>query len=82
VAIFGLGGNRPRCASGHDQAKAGRIIAIDTNPAKLRAGSVPSGATECLHRRIRQPNSRKVSPSQMTGWGVDHTFECNRQRQQ
>ncbi|MEG7325144.1 zinc-binding dehydrogenase, partial [Pseudomonas aeruginosa] len=48
VAIFGLGGIGLAAIQGARQAKAGRIIAIDTNPAKFELART-FGATECLN---------------------------------
>src|SRR3546814_3926648 len=45
VAIFGLGGIGLAAIQGARQAKAGRIIAIDTNPAKFELART-FGATE------------------------------------
>src|SRR3546814_5126443 len=61
------------------QAKAGRIIAIDTNPAKFDKARA-MGATECVNPKDHcTPDG--IRPIQqvvveMTGWGVDHSFEC------
>src|SRR3546814_10084064 len=61
------------------QSKAGRIIAIDTNPAKFDKARA-MGATDCGNPKDhRTPDG--IRPIQeviveMTGWGVDHSFEC------
>ncbi len=59
---------------GARQAKAGRIIAIDTNPAKFELART-FGATECLNPKDFDKPIHEVL-IEMTGWGVDHTFEC------
>ncbi|AYK22715.1 TPA: S-(hydroxymethyl)glutathione dehydrogenase/class III alcohol dehydrogenase [Pseudomonas aeruginosa] len=74
VAIFGLGGIGLAAIQGARQAKAGRIIAIDTNPAKFELART-FGATECLNPKDFDKPIHEVL-IEMTGWGVDHTFEC------
>src|SRR3546814_5613060 len=60
------------------QAKAGRIIAIDTNPAKFDKARA-MGATECVNPKDHcTPDG--IRPIQqvvveMTGWGVDRSEE-------
>ncbi len=51
VAVFGLGGIGLAVIQGARQAQAGRIIAIDTNPAKFDKAR-EMGATDC-HRSAR-----------------------------
>lgn len=74
VAIFGLGGIGLAAIQGARQAKAGRIIAIDTNPAKF-ALATQFGATECINPNDYDKPIQQVILD-MTKWGVDHTFEC------
>lgn len=74
VAVFGLGGIGLAVVQGARQAKAGRIIAIDTNPAKFDLARA-FGATECLNPRDYDKPIQQVLV-EMTGWGIDHTFEC------
>ncbi len=74
VAIFGLGGIGLAALQGARQAKAGRIIAIDTNPAKFELAK-KFGATECLNPNDFDKPIQEVI-IEMTGWGVDHSFEC------
>lgn len=74
VAIFGLGGIGLAAIQGARQAKAGRIIAIDTNPAKF-ALAIQFGATECINPNDYDKPIQQVI-LEMTKWGVDHTFEC------
>ncbi len=74
VAVFGLGGIGLAVIQGARQAGAGRIIAVDTNPAKFdRAKSM--GATDCVNPRDQDKPVQQVIV-EMTGWGVDHSFEC------
>src|SRR3546814_13632499 len=56
------------------QAKAGRIIAIDTNPAKFDLARA-MGATDCVNPKDHDRPIQQVVV-EMTGWGVDHSFEC------
>lgn len=55
-------------------AKAGRIIAIDTNPSKFELAR-QFGATECINPKDHDKPIQQVL-IEMTGWGIDHTFEC------
>ncbi|MFC7301855.1 S-(hydroxymethyl)glutathione dehydrogenase/class III alcohol dehydrogenase [Cognatiluteimonas weifangensis] len=74
VAVFGLGALGLAVIQGAVQAGAGRIIAIDTNPAKF-ALARSMGATECINPQdFEQPIQQVIV--EMTGWGVDHSFEC------
>src|SRR3546814_3258248 len=79
VAVFGLGALGLAVIQGAVQAKAGRIIAIDTNPAKFDKARA-MGATECVNPKDHcTPDG--IRPIQqvvveMTGWGVDPSFEC------
>src|SRR3546814_19202471 len=59
---------------GARQAKAGRIIAIDTNPDKF-ALAREMGATDCVNPKDHDEPIQQVIVG-MTGWGVDHSFEC------
>ena len=74
VAVFGLGAIGLAVIQGAKQAKAGRIIAIDTNPAKFELAR-QMGATECVNPRDHDRPIQQVIV-EMTGWGVDHSFEC------
>ncbi|MCE7032992.1 S-(hydroxymethyl)glutathione dehydrogenase/class III alcohol dehydrogenase [Lysobacter sp. GX 14042] len=74
VAVFGLGAIGLAVIQGAKQAKAGRIIAIDTNPDKF-ALAREMGATDCVNPKdFDQPIQQVIV--EMTGWGVDHSFEC------
>ena len=58
VAVFGLGGIGLAAIQGARQAKAGRIIAIDTNPSKFELAR-RFGATEASTPRTTTSPSRK-----------------------
>lgn len=74
VAVFGLGGIGLAVIQGARQAQAGRIIAIDTNPSKFELAR-SFGATECVNPKDHEKPIQDVIV-EMTGWGVDHSFEC------
>ncbi|MCF7222168.1 S-(hydroxymethyl)glutathione dehydrogenase/class III alcohol dehydrogenase [Marilutibacter chinensis] len=74
VAVFGLGGIGLAVIQGARQAKAGRIIAVDTNPDKF-AMAKQMGATDCVNPKDHDRPIQEVIV-EMTGWGVDHSFEC------
>eukprot|EP00462_Mataza_sp_D1_P010540 CAMPEP_0175154984 /NCGR_PEP_ID=MMETSP0087-20121206/20694_1 /TAXON_ID=136419 /ORGANISM="Unknown Unknown, Strain D1" /LENGTH=416 /DNA_ID=CAMNT_0016442031 /DNA_START=24 /DNA_END=1271 /DNA_ORIENTATION=- len=74
-AIFGLGAVGLSTIEGCTMAKAGRIIAIDIDPQKFEAARA-FGATDFVN-----PNDfpdRKIQDVlvEMTGGGVDYSFEC------
>ncbi|MBN8557766.1 MAG: S-(hydroxymethyl)glutathione dehydrogenase/class III alcohol dehydrogenase [Proteobacteria bacterium] len=74
VAVFGLGGIGLAVVQGAKLAGAGRIIAIDTNPDKFALART-FGATDCVNpKEHAQPIQQVIV--EMTGWGVDHSFEC------
>jgi S-(hydroxymethyl)glutathione dehydrogenase / alcohol dehydrogenase len=74
VAVFGLGGIGLAVIQGARQAKAGRIIAIDVNPSKFELAR-RMGATDCVDPKDHDKPIQQVIV-EMTGWGVDHSFEC------
>ncbi|MCW5637001.1 MAG: S-(hydroxymethyl)glutathione dehydrogenase/class III alcohol dehydrogenase [Rubrivivax sp.] len=74
VAVFGLGGIGLAVVHGAQLAQAGRIIAIDTNPAKFELART-FGATDCVNPKDHTKPIQQVIV-EMTGWGVDHSFEC------
>ncbi len=74
VAVFGLGGIGLAVVHGAQLAKAGRIIAIDTNPDKFELARL-FGATDCVNPKDHDKPIQQVVID-MTGWGVDHSFEC------
>nr|WP_312115466.1 S-(hydroxymethyl)glutathione dehydrogenase/class III alcohol dehydrogenase [Moraxella sp. CTOTU47915] len=74
VAVFGLGGIGLAVIQGAKLAKAGRIIAVDTNPDKFELAR-EFGATDFVNPKdYDQPIQQVIV--EMTGWGVDHSFEC------
>ncbi|MGY1458627.1 S-(hydroxymethyl)glutathione dehydrogenase/class III alcohol dehydrogenase [Luteimonas sp. A534] len=74
VAVFGLGAIGLAVIQGAVQAKAARIIAIDTNPSKFELAT-QMGATDCVNPKDHDTPIQQVVV-EMTGWGVDHSFEC------
>ena len=74
VAIFGLGGVGLGAIQGAVIARAERIIAIDVNPGK-ESFARSLGATDFVN-----PNDQDVSIQEvvveLTGGGVDYSFEC------
>jgi S-(hydroxymethyl)glutathione dehydrogenase/alcohol dehydrogenase len=75
VAVFGLGGIGLSVVQGAVMAQAGRIVAIDTNPAKFEMARL-LGATDCVN-----PMDYPGMPIQqvivdLTDGGVDYSFEC------
>lgn len=74
VAVFGLGAVGMAVIQGARMVGAGRIIGIDTNPAKfLLAKSL--GATDCIDPSDFADPIHQVIID-MTGGGVDYSFEC------
>ena len=74
VAVFGLGAIGLAVIQGARQAKAGKIIAIDTNPAKFELAT-RFGATECINPKDYDKSIKDVL-LEKNKWGIDHTFEC------
>jgi len=74
VAVFGIGGIGLAVIQGAVMAKAGRIIAIDTNPAKFELAR-QLGATDCVNPRDSSTPIQQVVVD-MTDGGVDYSFEC------
>ena len=74
VAVFGLGGIGLAVIQGAQQAQAGRIIAVDTNPGKFDLART-FGATDCVNPKDHDKPIQQVIV-EMTTWGVDHSFEC------
>ncbi len=74
VAVFGLGGIGLAVVQGARQAKAGRIIGIDTNPSKF-ALAMQMGATECINpKNFSKPIQEVIV--ELTDGGVEFSFEC------
>lgn len=74
VAVFGLGGIGLAVIQGARQAQAGRIIGIDTNPAKFELAR-RMGATDCVDPKAHTKAIQDVIVD-MTDGGVDFSFEC------
>lgn len=74
VAIFGLGGIGLSVVQGAVLAKAGRIIAVDTNPDKFEMARL-LGATDCVNPKDHGGAIQDVIVD-MTDGGVDYSFEC------
>ena len=74
VAVFGLGAIGLAVVHGAQLARARRIIAIDTNPSKF-ALARSFGATDCVDPNEHDKPIQELIVG-MTGWGVDHSFEC------
>ncbi len=74
VAIFGLGGIGLAAIIGAKMAKAGRIIAIDINPAKFDVAR-ELGATDFVNPKDHAKPIQDVIV-EMTDGGVDYSFEC------
>jgi S-(hydroxymethyl)glutathione dehydrogenase/alcohol dehydrogenase len=74
VAVFGLGAIGLAVIQGARQAKAGRIIAIDTNPGKFGLAKV-MGATDCINPKDFDKPIQDVIV-EMTDGGVEFSFEC------
>ena len=74
VAVFGLGAIGLAVVQGARQAKAGRIIAIDTNPGKFDLART-MGATDCINPKDFDKPIQDVIV-EMTDGGVEFSFEC------
>ncbi|NIF58102.1 S-(hydroxymethyl)glutathione dehydrogenase/class III alcohol dehydrogenase [Enterobacter sp. Ap-916] len=74
VAVFGLGGIGLAVIQGAVQAKAGRIIAVDTNPEKFTLAR-EMGATDCINPKDDEKPIQDVIV-ELTDGGVDYSFEC------
>ncbi|MBT3830152.1 MAG: S-(hydroxymethyl)glutathione dehydrogenase/class III alcohol dehydrogenase [Gammaproteobacteria bacterium] len=74
IAVFGLGGIGLSVVQGGVIAKAGRIIAIDTNPDKFDMAKL-LGATDCVNPKDFDAPIAEVI-ADMTDGGVDYSFEC------
>ena len=74
VAVFGLGGIGLAVIQGARQAKAGRIIGVDTNAGKFDLART-MGATDCVNPKDFSKPIQDVIV-EMTDGGVDFSFEC------
>jgi S-(hydroxymethyl)glutathione dehydrogenase/alcohol dehydrogenase len=81
VAVIGCGGVGLNCVQGAALAGASRVIAIDTNPMKLKLAE-QFGATDLIDAASTDPVSevRRLLPGAPgmlgTGGGVDYAFEA------
>jgi len=74
IAVFGLGAIGLAVIQGAVQARAGRIIAIDTNPNKFILAK-ELGATDCINPKDYDRPIQEVIV-EMTDGGVEFSFEC------
>ena len=74
VAIFGIGGIGLAAIIGATMARASRIIAIDINESKFELAR-KLGATDCINPKNYEKPIQEVIV-EMTGGGVDYSFEC------
>lgn len=74
VAVFGLGGIGLAAIIGAKMAKAGRIIAVDINPAKFDIAR-KLGATDFVNPKDHDKPIQDVIVD-LTDGGVDYSFEC------
>jgi len=74
VAVFGLGGIGLAVVQGAKQARAGRIIAVDTNASKFPLAQ-EMGATDFVNPKDHAKPIQEVIV-EMTDGGVDFSFEC------
>ncbi|MDE2154986.1 MAG: S-(hydroxymethyl)glutathione dehydrogenase/class III alcohol dehydrogenase [Xanthomonadaceae bacterium] len=75
VAVFGLGGIGLSVVQGAVMAQAGRIVAVDTNPAKFGMARL-LGATDCVNPKDYPDTPIQQVIVDLTGGGVDYSFEC------
>ena len=75
VAVFGLGGIGLSVVQGAVMAKAGRILVIDTNPAKFEMAKL-LGATDCINPKDYPDTPIQQVIVDITDGGVDYSFEC------
>ena len=74
IAVFGLGGIGLSVVQGAVLAKAGRIIAIDTNPDKFEMAKL-LGATDFVNPKEHDAAIQEII-IELTDGGVDYSFEC------
>ena len=72
VAVIGCGGVGMAAINGAHVAGAGRIFAVDTNPAKLQLAT-KLGATDLINPNDGDPVERIM---EITSGGVNHAIEC------
>ncbi|WP_426701237.1 S-(hydroxymethyl)glutathione dehydrogenase/class III alcohol dehydrogenase [Rhodanobacter sp. Col0626] len=75
VAVFGMGGIGLSVVQGAVMAKAGRIVVVDTNPAKFEMAKL-LGATDFINPRDYPDTPIQQVIVELTDGGVDYSFEC------
>jgi S-(hydroxymethyl)glutathione dehydrogenase/alcohol dehydrogenase len=75
VAVFGLGGIGMSVIQGAVMARAARIIAVDTNPAKAKL-AMALGATDFVNPKDYPDTPVQQVIVDLTDGGVDYSFEC------
>src|SRR5690349_19800283 len=75
VAVFGLGGIGLSVVQGAVMAKAGRIVVVDTNPAKFEMAKL-LGATDFINPKDYPDTPIQQVIVELTAGGVDYSFEC------
>jgi len=75
VAVFGMGGIGLSVVQGAVMAKAGRIVVVDTNPAKFEMAKL-LGATDFINPKDYPDTPIQQVIVELTGGGVDYSFEC------
>lgn len=75
VAVFGLGAVGLGVIQGAKERKAGKIIAVDTNPSKFEMAK-HLGATHCVNPKDHADKTIQQVLIDMTDGGVDYSFEC------
>jgi len=75
VAVFGLGAVGLAVIEAAVMAKASRIIAIDINEDKFEPAE-RWGATDCVNPVTHKDKKIQEVIVEMTGGGVDYSFEC------
>ena len=75
VAVFGMGGIGLSVVQGAVMAKAGRIVVVDTNPAKFEMAKL-LGATDFINPKDYPDTPIQQVIVELTNGGVDYSFEC------
>ncbi|KRA33466.1 S-(hydroxymethyl)glutathione dehydrogenase [Rhodanobacter sp. Root627] len=75
VAVFGMGGIGLSVVQGAVMAKAGRIVVVDTNPAKFEMAKL-LGATDFINPKDYPDTPIQQVIVELTDGGVDYSFEC------
>jgi S-(hydroxymethyl)glutathione dehydrogenase/alcohol dehydrogenase len=75
VAVFGMGGIGLSVVQGAVMAKAGRIVVVDTNPAKFEMAKL-LGATDFINPKDYPGTPIQQVIVELTDGGVDYSFEC------